>query len=495
VSEATHEERELKFTPAADFVLPGVGDLAPGLRSDAPDSTELHATYYDTVDLRLARHGASLRHRDDDGWTVKLPRPSGVALVRSELHVDGVAGDPPDAAVDLVRALIRREPLHLAARLDTVRRRTILRDDETPVAEIVDDDVTVHGGATDRFREVEVEFTDAAAPELIELIADRFRAAGAGEPGLHPKIARALGSRALDAPDLVAPPEVDFASTPTDVLRAAIARSTARLVAHDPGVRRGGDAEDVHQARVATRRMRSDLRTFRRVLDPEWDESLREELKWLGGLLGAVRDADVLLARLEADVDTLPLVDHEPGARVLDALRDERARAGRELLAAMRSARYLDLLERLFAAARAIPSCDDSANFELDVGELAVRPWKQLRKAVRALHDDPPDAELHAVRIRAKRARYAAEAVAPAVGKSAKRFASAVADLQDVLGEHQDAVVAGQWLRNHLPVGDDTAVFVAGELAALEDAAAQASRDDWPDAWAQARRRRLRRWM
>jgi CHAD domain-containing protein len=161
----------------------------------------------------------------------------------------------------------------------------------------------------------------------------------------------------------------------------------------------------------------------------------------------------------------------------------------------MRSARYLDLLERLFAAARAVPSYDDSANLELDVGELAVRPWKQLRKAVRALDDDPPDAELHAVRIRAKRARYAAEAVAPVVGKGAKRFASAVADLQDVLGEHQDAVVAGQWLRNHLPVGDDQAVFVAGELAALEDAAAQASRDDWPDAWAQARRRRLRRWM
>ena len=96
------------------------------------------------------------------------------------------------------------------------------------------------------------------------------------------------------------PPPLDFASTPTDVVRAAIARSTARLLAHDPGVRLGDDPEDVHQARVATRRMRSDLRTFRRVLDEDWDESMRDELKWLGGLLGAVRDTDVLLDRLEA---------------------------------------------------------------------------------------------------------------------------------------------------------------------------------------------------
>ena len=113
------------------------------------------------------------------------------------------------------------------------------------------------------------------------------------------------------------------------------------------------------------------------------------------------------------------------------------------------------------------------------------------------LGDDPPDVELHAARIRAKRARYAAEAVAPAVGKGAKEFAAAVAGLQDVLGEHQDAVVAGQWLRAHVPTGEGAAraAFVAGHLAAWEDAAAQASREEWPDAWKRARHKSLRRWM
>jgi CHAD domain-containing protein len=266
-------------------------------------------------------------------------------------------------------------------------------------------------------------------------------------------------------------------------------------LAHDPGVRLGDDVEDVHQARVATRRMRSDLRTFRTVLDPEWDESLRAELKWLGGLLGTVRDADVLLGRLEERVHELPPDDQPAGERVLDGLRAERELARDELLAGMRSDRYVELIERLFAAARAVPASDDTANFELDVAELAVKPWKKLRKAVRALDDDPPDAELHAVRIRAKQARYGAEAVAPAVGRDAKHFASAVADLQDVLGEHQDAVVAGAWLREHVPAGDGEAGFVAGRLATLEEAAADESREEWPAAWNRARRRKLRRWM
>ena len=85
----------------------------------------------------------------------------------------------------------------------------------------------------------------------------------------------------------------------------------------------------------------------------------------------------------------------------------------------------------------------DGADHELELGDLVATPWKKLRDAVQDLDDDPPDEDLHAVRIRAKRARYAAEAVAPAIGKAAKRFASAVADVQEVLGNHQDAVVAG----------------------------------------------------
>jgi CHAD domain-containing protein len=500
VGRSEPEERELKFTPPADFDASTLTAVVPDLTADEPQTRHLRAVYYDTTDLRLARAGASLRHRDDDGWTVKLPRPSDVALVRAELHVDGPPGDPPAAALDLVQALVRNAPLHVAAHLDSERRRVMLRDDDgEQVAEIVDDHVTVHGGVCPdtAFRELEVEFGTRASKDLVIRFARRLRDAGAGEPEHVSKIARALGPRALDAPDLLPPAALDFASTPTEVLRAAIARSTARLLAHDPGVRLGDDPEDVHQARVATRRIRSDLRTFRKVVDPAWDESLRTELKWLAGLLGEVRDDDVLLGRLEARVEALSPDDRAAGEHALDALRAERNDARDQLLAGLRSARYVELIERLLAAARAVPAADDAVDLELDLGDLAVKPWKKLRDAADALHDDSPDTDLHETRILAKRARYAAEAVAPAVGKGAKRFASRVADLQDVLGEHQDAVVAGQWLREHVPSGPDAArtAFVAGLLAAQEDAAAQASRGEWQSVWKRARRRRLRRWM
>jgi CHAD domain-containing protein len=492
------EERELKFVPGTEFDVAAAGDFGCDLTLHPLGTKQQHATYFDTSDFRLARSGASLRYRDDDGWTVKLAGGDDVALVRAELSVDGGPGDPPAAARDLVAALIRREPLRLAARIDTVRHRFEVRGaDGEVVAELSDDSVTAHAGdrPPTEFRELEIEFVESVSKDLVRRVASALERAGAGDPQHLSKVARALGPRALDAPDLVPPADLDFASTPTEVLRAALSRSIARLLAHDPGVRLGGDVEDVHQARVATRRMRSDLRTFHRALDRGWDDSLREELKWLGGLLGAVRDADVLLGRLEARVAELSDVDPAAGDRLLDLLRRERAEARDELLAGMRSDRYLDLVERLLAASRAVPVSVDGADFELELGELVSKPWKKLRDAVRDLDDDPLDPELHAVRIRAKRARYAAEAVAPAVGASAKRFAAAVEAVQEVLGDHQDAVVAGQWLRDHGPTADGGAAFVAGLLVGVEADEADASREAWPATWKAAKKSKLRSWM
>jgi CHAD domain-containing protein len=111
---------------------------------------------------------------------------------------------------------------------------------------------------------------------------------------------------------------------------------------------------------------------------------------------------------------------------------------------------------------------------------------------VEGAREDASDASLHAVRIRAKRARYAAEAVSPVFGKRAQAFAKAAADLQDVLGDHQDSVVARAWLRQAAEGGADA--FVAGELAAIEAQAAAEARAAWPKAWKALSRKRLRFW-
>jgi CHAD domain-containing protein len=496
-------EHELKFAPGPLFQVPDLTSI-PGLCADPPEEIRLQAVYFDTDDFRLARAGASLRHRDPEGWTVKLPiAHDSSSLTRTEHHVPGENSDePPDAAVDLVRALIRSAALTPVARLNTVRNRIELRDEGGErTGELVDDEVSLLDGArlAARFRELEVELEPSVSSAFVSALIRRLRAAGAGQPDPVPKIVRALGPRAAEPPDLAEARPLDFASTPEEVVQAAITNGTLRLVANDPAVRLGEDPEGVHQARVATRRLRSDLRTFRSVLDEEWSEPLRDELKWLGGLLGAVRDTEVLLERLEARVEELPASDADDGKQLLQLLTDRREYQRSELLDAMRSDRYLALLDTLVAASRAprfadasdVGDDEDEDDDDVELADFVRKPWRKLKKSVHALGEDPSDHELHRVRIRAKRARYAAEAVAAALGKKPRKFAKAVADLQDVLGEHQDAVVAEAWLREHR----GTAPFVAGELVAIERAAARAAREEWPEVWEHARAKKLRKWM
>ena len=122
------------------------------------------------------------------------------------------------------------------------------------------------------------------------------------------------------------------------------------------------------------------------------------------------------------------------------------------------------------------------------------RPWRRLKRAARALRSNSPDTEWHAVRIRAKHCRYAAEAVAPVYGRRAKRFAAAIAALQDLLGSHQDTVVAEAWLRDTGP-SVPAACITAGELIAAERLERSNLRSKWPRAWKRASASKLRRWF
>jgi CHAD domain-containing protein len=243
------------------------------------------------------------------------------------------------------------------------------------------------------------------------------------------------------------------------------------------------------------------LRTFRSLFDEHWSTGLSDELRWLGDVFGAVRDADVLYGRLEAKVELLPDIDRDPAERLLGRLLEDQARGRDQLMRALRSDRYATLLDKLVIAAarpRFLLRVDESDGHDdaSVLRRIARKPWEKLQAAADALGDDPPDIELHAVRIRAKRARYAAEAVVPAFGKPARAYAKAVTQLQDVLGEHQDAVVAAEWLRRAAANTDDESTgFAAGQLAALEYQSAERSRREWPGAWRRASRKRLRAWL
>jgi len=496
-------EREVKMGAWAGFELPPLDGIADGVTSVPRIPRNLLAVYYDTPDLRLARWGVTVRHRSGDGsgWTVKLPEgEEGPALVRRELTFEGPPEVMPEGAASLVRAYARNVPLGPVARIRTRREGVDLLDGEgAVVAEVVDDQVSVlHAGrVAERFREVEVEAGDRVPDGLLEEVVAGLRQAGAGAPDPTPKVIRALGARA-SAPPEIAPVTLGRRPAAADVVHQAMAVAVTRILRHDPGVRIGDDPEDVHQARVGTRRLRSDLRTFAPLLDQDWLVGIRDELRWLGGALGAVRDADVLLDRLRGQAAGLPEVDPAGVAPIFRRLATEREEARGRLLIVLDSGRYVDLLDRLVAAAQEPPVAKRAGRPAKDVvPDLVARPWRRLRREVKALPKKPPDEALHAVRIRAKRARYAAEAAAPLVGKRAAAFASALAGLQGVLGDHQDAVFAEAWLRGVIDgSGAEPAVAVAAEqLIAVQRRDAAANRRAWPEAWDRASRKKLRSWL
>ena len=429
---------------------------------------------------------------------MKLPRSGDGSEVERDEHLfPGGPAQPPAAAVDLLRAYARGSPIQPAARLRTLRTTIHLTSsDGRPLGTLVDDEVSVLDGrhVAARFREVELEAAEGLSSDELEAIAAPLRRAGGADAGGTPKHIQALGPLAVGPPELVVR-ELGPRSSLGEVIEQALTSSVVRLMRSDAGVRLGDDPDAVHRARVAARRLRSHLRTYGSVLDADWARSLRDELRWIASELGEVRDAEVLQARIRAATDALPDADSTAAARVLRRLGDERRAARAALLDARRSDRYVELLERLVAAARSPAVAEDAsvpATYALP--SLMERPWRHLASAMDALGPDSSEEALHAARIRAKHARYAAESMEPVYGKRALSFAGRAAALQDVLGEHQDAVTAEAWLREAASRAGPRTAFAAGELAAGERRAAGRARRRWPSAWKGLSRKRATFW-
>jgi CHAD domain-containing protein len=258
--------------------------------------------------------------------------------------------------------------------------------------------------------------------------------------------------------------------------------------------------------RVGCRRLRSDLRTFGAVVNRDWSAGLRTELAWVADALGAARDAEVLRERLRHTAELDPLVPLDPAsvARIDADLAVRHEDALQALDKVICEARYHRLLDELLAAwhdPQLSRQAGDSADAVLP--SLVGRPYRRLAfggdgvVGAGQLVATAPDESWHAVRINGKQARYAVEAVATVLGGEASILASALAGVQDLLGEHQDAAVAGQtWLAiaNSDP-DDHVLAMTAGRLFERERSAVRAARSSFPAAWKAASRRRLTEWM
>ena len=288
-----------------------------------------------------------------------------------------------------------------------------------------------------------------------------------------------------------------------ELVMAYVAEQVAALRTADAGVR--GDAEDaVHDMRVASRRLGSALKIYRPVLDPERADAVRGELRWIGHALGGARDSEVLHTRLRVALskDGRDTARDAAAERVNAQFGERSERAKRELRGDLDSARYVRLLESLDDLVQGPPLTEAAARRADRV--LPQRVGKAYRE-VRRLHNraqaagsgQERDALLHEVRKAAKRARYASEALVPAFGKEAKRFAAAMEGVQEVIGEYRDSVIAGETLIG-LAVqaqdsGEDT--FEIGRLAGVEEARSAAAAAEYDTAWRAASRKKLRRWM
>jgi CHAD domain-containing protein len=460
----------------------------------------LVATYYDTDDLRLARWGATLRFRTgDEGpgkWTLKLPEADDGSSARAELDFPGGPRKIPDEARRLLVAFVRSAALARVARLRTVRRSWALTRDGGEVAELVDDEVAILDGRTiaGRFREVEIEARAATLRE-IEAIAEALKDGGAIAGEQMPKLARALGPRAEAPPDVAVPEPVAPKDPAAAAVRAALLDGARRILRNHAGVVLG-DAEAVHQMRVGARRIRSDLGTFAPLVEEEPATRLTNELAWLAAALGEVRDLDVLDARLRGHA---PVADDlEP---LFGRLRESRDARRAELIEVLGSARYVALLDDLVRAAAQPPLTEAAADpCREALPPLVAKAWSSLAKTGRLLAEGDPEEDWHRVRKKAKRARYAAEAAARCLGsagKEAREFASLCEAVQEVLGEHQDAVVARDEVIAAVKEieGSPAFHFGAGRLAEVEDGAARAARGAFPRTWDALDRKKRRRWL
>lgn len=304
-----------------------------------------------------------------------------------------------------------------------------------------------------------------------------------------------------------------------DVLLSHLGGQVTRVRDQEPRVR-ADRPDSVHAMRVATRRLRSALRTFQPLLASP-TRPLREDLRWLATELGAARDAEVLRDRVVtavADLDqhhdlAAPQGTPGPGADAgggrgaadvpaqVAAQLDSAYRAAHErVLEVLGSERYQRLLadlDELLASPALTPRAGRRATKVLP--RHVARVWRTLddlvEQARRAPAGPARDELLHEARKAAKQVRYAAEAVADVHGSPARRLAAAVTRVQEVLGEHQDSVLARQRLRDLARDATPEVAFVYGRLHAQEEARAVTGEAGLDEAWRAATKGRLHRWL
>ncbi|MCQ1987395.1 CHAD domain-containing protein [Arthrobacter sp. zg-Y844] len=489
-----------RFLVHVALVLPPLHELSGVAKVAQPREGRRTEVRYDTSDGSLHRHRFSLsRHTDDDGGTRwERSAPSLEPAVRSSNTAEPEAGIPTELVED-VQAVVRGRELAPVQTLVTRYLEYDLLDSAgTVLARVTDESTRTNdveaepGGPGRRVWTISSDHnalgTEAGTMFLAAGAVPAGPEAGGGRDAVrHPERA---GAGTGGAPDGTDADLLDAGSPVALLLLEYLREQFEELLRHDPRVRRG-DTDGIHKMRVATRRLRSALSSYRSTMDPEPGRSLRGELRWIARVLGEARDAQVMRHRLQELIASEPadLVMGPVAARVDEELLHDYRQAYGHVREALHSQRYFQALDGLEALLDR-PFWTETARKPAGpaAARIVRRDRKRLHRRVRATRtlagEDYAEA-LHDARKDAKQLRYAAEVWAPVQPKEAKEMVDAAEHVQKVLGEYQDSVVTQAYLRRMgataLAAGENG--FTYGRLHALEQASAQSARARFARAW------------
>jgi CHAD domain-containing protein len=434
-----------------------------GLTLEPRSTLELFDTYLDTDDWRIHRAGFALRVRSGTGTTeatlkslhsasteVADRRELTETLIGSDSEAIRASDGPVGTRVCAVSGARTLLPLF---ELRTSRQRFSVRksDEARQLGEIALDETVIsrpHGEPQASVLRVEVEALTESYEPLRSLV-KTLRSKCALEAASDTKYSLGLKSVGL------APPAPEFAATTVDasmtvveVAMVNLRRYLADWYAHEPGARLGDDPEELHDLRVAGRRLDAILRQFQSFLPPEFLK-VRVTLKAMLSALGRARDLDVALSELQDFRRRLPKSDRVGIEPLKEHLMSERARARAQMLSVLDSVwarkNLQDLSALLVTPRRALDA--SSVDLALHAApSLIRRRFRKLRKRADFLGKDSSTREYHEVRGQVKKLRYALEAVAVLYGKPAAEMVRALRRWQENLGLQQDAAVATQRL-------------------------------------------------
>ena len=481
-SPVDHHEVEWQFDAAE------LGSVEAWLRQHSsgsglvvePESEEkITDTYYDAGDWRFYRAGYALRVRKVGSTaeaTMKSISPAKGNIRRRREITEPLGDDKPATLAkapgpvgERARSLLGGRDARPMFGVRTRRQKfaLLLEDgsstDQIRIGEVLLDasEIPLDGGRESaRLSRVEVEAGAGTAPTPdLQGFVDEMQHALELKPASLSKFETGIYATGLSprGDTEAGPTEIGPAMTLGGVAFAVLRRQFAEMRAHEPGTRIGEDPEELHDMRVATRRMRAALRLFEGAL-PERAKWFREELRWLAGSLGDVRDLDVQIHRLETWREEADGESSDSLGKILGVVKKRRAEARGRMLEALDSARYERLEASFGGMLRRGPGTERElaqGNGRAPEGEpvtsaapaLISARYRKWRKAAGRLDESSPPDDFHDLRKKGKRLRYALEFVSEVYGKPVAGLVSTLKALQDDLGDHQDAVVAAETLR------------------------------------------------